>query len=67
MNLAGLYLHFPFCKSKCNYCDYYCLDNRELDIDLYIEMLLKEIRLVSIKENSRNLRNSHIFNKNLKP
>ncbi len=21
--MAGIYLHFPFCKSKCNYCDFY--------------------------------------------
>ncbi|MBR3836528.1 MAG: radical SAM family heme chaperone HemW [Clostridia bacterium] len=23
MNRVGLYLHFPFCKAKCAYCDFY--------------------------------------------
>lgn len=23
MNRVGLYLHFPFCKAKCGYCDFY--------------------------------------------
>ncbi len=25
MNTLGLYLHIPFCKSKCAYCDFYSL------------------------------------------
>ena len=25
-NSLGLYLHIPFCKSKCPYCDFYSLD-----------------------------------------
>ncbi len=29
MNNCGLYIHIPFCKSKCNYCDFYsvCVDS----------------------------------------
>ena len=25
--LAGIYLHIPFCKSKCTYCDFYSIVN----------------------------------------
>lgn len=39
----GIYIHIPFCKKKCYYCDFisYC-DKNEL-IDKYIEGLKKEI------------------------
>lgn len=26
---AGLYIHIPFCKSKCRYCDFYSLSGHE--------------------------------------
>ena len=26
---VGLYLHIPFCRSKCDYCDFYSLAGRE--------------------------------------
>ncbi len=40
--MAGIYIHIPFCKSKCTYCDFYSTNNLEL-IKLYIERLLDEI------------------------
>lgn len=38
-NPLGLYLHIPFCKSKCSYCDFYSLPHREEDMDAYVEAL----------------------------
>ena len=29
MKTAGIYIHIPFCKNKCIYCDYYSLEKRE--------------------------------------
>ena len=27
----GIYIHIPFCRSKCDYCDFYSLAGREGD------------------------------------
>ena len=35
----GLYIHIPFCKSKCVYCDFYSLPNREDRMDAYTDAL----------------------------
>ena len=40
--MAGLYVHFPFCASKCIYCDFYARVRK--DWKPYVEALLREIR-----------------------
>ena len=40
----GLYIHIPFCRSKCAYCDFYSLSGRESDMDRYQKALLAHIR-----------------------
>ena len=40
---AGLYIHIPFCKVKCVYCDFYSITKKENQIPLFTECLLKEI------------------------
>ena len=40
--MAGLYVHFPFCASKCIYCDFYSRVRK--DWKSYVEALLREIR-----------------------
>lgn len=42
----GIYVHVPFCRSKCEYCDFYSLGgarNREL-MDRYLAAVLAHIR-----------------------
>lgn len=39
---AGLYIHIPFCLSKCGYCSFYSIKSINL-IPQYIEALKKEI------------------------
>lgn len=39
----GLYIHIPFCKSKCLYCDFYSLPNGEAQMDRYTAALLKHL------------------------
>ncbi len=45
LQTVGLYLHIPFCLSKCAYCDFYSLPGQsESEIDAYLEALLQHIR-----------------------
>lgn len=46
MNPPGLYIHVPFCRSKCGYCDFYS-ETKVVLIPLYIESLLNEMTLYS--------------------
>ena len=42
----GIYVHIPFCVSKCAYCDFVSFPGCESDVKLeYIEALKREIRL----------------------
>lgn len=40
----GVYIHIPFCKAKCDYCDFYSLPNREGAMDDYLKALIAHIR-----------------------
>lgn len=42
--MAGIYIHIPFCKTRCVYCDFFTSTN-EAEIDSYVEALCKEIHL----------------------
>lgn len=39
---AGIYIHIPFCRIKCGYCDFYSITNLNI-IDKFLVSLLREI------------------------
>ena len=44
-NMAGIYIHIPFCASRCSYCDFFStLKLGEMGAD-YVDALLAEARL----------------------
>ena len=40
----GIYIHIPFCRSKCDYCDFYSLAGREDRMDDYQKALLAHMK-----------------------
>lgn len=42
-----LYLHFPFCKSKCSYCDFCSFSAPMEEVENYGMLLQKEMRLAA--------------------
>ena len=42
--MAGIYIHIPFCKKKCYYCDFYSVVSRK-DRELVVSSIIKELLL----------------------
>ncbi len=43
---AGIYIHIPFCLSKCYYCDFYSMVSSIDKMNDYTQCLIKEIKIV---------------------
>ena len=41
--MFGLYLHIPYCPSKCSYCDFYSIGKKTCVPDEYVDMLINQI------------------------
>jgi len=42
--MAGLYIHIPFCRQKCHYCNFYSLASQKFKVQV-VASILKEIEL----------------------
>ena len=61
MKNIGIYLHIPFCKKKCYYCDFVSYCNEENNINTYIECMQKEIEFKSLELNKFSKNNIEQF------
>lgn len=43
----GLYVHIPFCRQKCSYCDFYSLPHNEEKMDAYTAALVRHLEEVA--------------------
>lgn len=52
MPKAGIYLHIPFCRAKCIYCDFYSVAEQEALLPTFVTALVQEISRCSIDTSS---------------
>ncbi len=45
VGMPGLYVHIPFCRAKCGYCDFASAPGSALEISSFLEALAKEAAL----------------------
>lgn len=43
MQTSGIYIHIPFCKAKCIYCDFYSVAGQDERTEQFINSLISEI------------------------
>ncbi len=52
---SGIYLHIPFCKSRCSYCDFATdVYKNEETVERYVSALVKEVQSSEFKVQSSN-------------
>ena len=47
MREIGIYVHIPFCKEKCSYCDFVSFPRQDVSQKEYITCLVEEIEQVA--------------------
>ena len=45
MSVRHLYVHLPFCRHRCGYCDFVTVVGRDSEHDRYVDALLRELEL----------------------
>lgn len=53
MKEVGIYIHIPFCKKKCEYCDFLSYANKAEKVEEYVKCVKEEIEKTKIKEDEK--------------
>lgn len=56
MKELGIYIHIPFCKRKCAYCDFISFSDKTKLIEKYVLVLEKEIDKCNINKDSYKIK-----------
>ena len=54
----GIYIHIPFCKHKCYYCDFVSFSSKEEIVEKYIKAVIKELK--KYLENKEFMKNYNV-------
>ncbi|MCC3145404.1 radical SAM family heme chaperone HemW [Halanaerobium sp. Z-7514] len=57
---SALYIHIPFCLSKCPYCDFYSVEYDKKRVDLYWAALFQELESLIKSVDNKLLRSIYI-------
>ena len=56
MKKRGIYIHVPFCRSKCPYCDFYSIPDHDDELRArYTDAVCKEIEYYGIRCNDKKI------------
>ena len=53
--MAGIYVHVPFCKQKCSYCDFASFPKEIGKAEAYFACLYKELKGRSVSLNEKKV------------
>lgn len=53
-NYLGIYVHIPFCKKKCKYCDFISFENKENCFNEYVNKIISEIDFYFEKDTKKS-------------
>ena len=45
----GIYVHIPFCKKKCYYCDFTSYENKNECVEQYIKNVIEELHQYNLQ------------------
>ena len=61
MEKLSIYIHIPFCKKKCKYCDFISFSKNDQMQERYVKSLIQEIKNQRFKNESKQRKISTIY------